>query len=169
MTVRELYGKLCEIIPSSLSCEWDRDGLECCPEPEKEVKKVIISLDVTKAVIDLAEREGALSKQGSIPAGYTSMASASHYPAFIERAAEPITANTGISAAADTDSAAIYETGILLSSFSFISVCIVPSGKNILIYCYFLTTFHYICHRSHQRIGCRHIKKAFCLYLGCMI
>lgn len=59
MTVRELYEKLCEIIPSSLSCEWDRDGLECCPEPEKEVKKVIISLDVTKAVIDLAEREGA--------------------------------------------------------------------------------------------------------------
>lgn len=59
MTVRELYEKLCEIIPSSLSCEWDRDGLECCPEPEKEVKKVIVSLDVTKAVIDLAEREGA--------------------------------------------------------------------------------------------------------------
>ena len=59
MTVRELYEKLCAIIPSSLSCEWDRDGLECCPEPEKEVKKVIISLDVTGAVIDLAEREGA--------------------------------------------------------------------------------------------------------------
>ena len=59
MTVRELYEKLCAIIPSSLSCEWDRDGLECCPEPEKEVKKIIISLDVTGAVIDLAEREGA--------------------------------------------------------------------------------------------------------------
>lgn len=59
MTVKELYEKLCGIIPASLSCEWDRDGLECCPEPEQEVKKIIISLDVTGEVIDTAEREGA--------------------------------------------------------------------------------------------------------------
>ena len=59
MTVKELYGALCEIIPSSLSCEWDRDGFECCPEPQKEVKKIIIALDVTGDVIDTAVREGA--------------------------------------------------------------------------------------------------------------
>lgn len=59
MTVKELYEKLCGIIPQSLSCEWDRDGFECCPEPEKEVKKIIIALDVTGDVIDVAVNEGA--------------------------------------------------------------------------------------------------------------
>ena len=59
MTVKELYGKLSEIIPSELSCEWDRDGFECCPDPEREVKKILISLDVTGDVIDTAVREGA--------------------------------------------------------------------------------------------------------------
>ena len=59
MTVKELYGKLNEIIPPALSCEWDRDGFECCPEPEREVKKIIIALDVTSEVIDTAVCEGA--------------------------------------------------------------------------------------------------------------
>lgn len=59
MTVREFYEKLCGIIPTSLSCEWDRDGLECCPEPEREVKKVIVTLDVTGEVIETAEKENA--------------------------------------------------------------------------------------------------------------
>ena len=54
MKVIELYNKLCEIIPTSLSCPWDKDGLESCPEPEKEVKKVLISLDITNEVIDEA-------------------------------------------------------------------------------------------------------------------
>ncbi len=59
MTVRELYEALCAIIPSSLSCEWDRDGLECCPEPEREVKRIIVALDVTDKVIDTAICENA--------------------------------------------------------------------------------------------------------------
>lgn len=54
MKVIELYGKLCEIIPTSLSCPWDKDGLESCPEPEREVKKVLITLDITNAAIDRA-------------------------------------------------------------------------------------------------------------------
>ena len=54
MTVIELYNKLCEIIPTTLSCPWDKDGLESCPEPNKEVKKVLITLDITNAVIDRA-------------------------------------------------------------------------------------------------------------------
>ncbi len=54
MNVIELYNKLCEIIPQSLSCEWDRDGLECCPDPYKEVKNVLVALDVTGDVIDEA-------------------------------------------------------------------------------------------------------------------
>ncbi len=58
MKVIELYNKLCEIIPTSLSCEWDRDGLESCPEPEREVGKVLISLDITNEVIDEAIENG---------------------------------------------------------------------------------------------------------------
>ena len=59
MTVIELYNKLCEIIPTSLSCPWDRDGLESCPEPNREVKKVLIALDTTNEVIDKAVEMGA--------------------------------------------------------------------------------------------------------------
>lgn len=59
MKVIELYNKLCEIIPPSLSCPWDKDGLESCPEPEREVKRVLISLDTTNEVIDRAIDEGA--------------------------------------------------------------------------------------------------------------
>ena len=59
MTVIELYNKLSEIIPASLSCPWDRDGLESCPEPEREVKKILIALDCTNEVIDKAIEEGA--------------------------------------------------------------------------------------------------------------
>ena len=59
MKVIELYNRLCEIIPTSLSCPWDKDGLESCPEPEREVKKVLISLDTTNEVIDKAVDEGA--------------------------------------------------------------------------------------------------------------
>ncbi len=59
MTVIELYNKLCEIIPASLSCEWDRDGLESCPEPQREVKRVLIALDTTNEVIDKAINEKA--------------------------------------------------------------------------------------------------------------
>ncbi|MBQ8407653.1 MAG: Nif3-like dinuclear metal center hexameric protein [Clostridia bacterium] len=59
MKVIELYNKLSEIIPPSLSCSWDRDGLESCPEPEREVKRVLISLDTTNEVIDKAIADGA--------------------------------------------------------------------------------------------------------------
>ena len=59
MTVIELYNKLCEIIPTTLSCPWDRDGLESCPEPNREVRRILIALDTTNEVIDKAVEEGA--------------------------------------------------------------------------------------------------------------
>lgn len=59
MKVIELYNKLCELIPPSLSCSWDRDGLESCPEPEREVERVIVALDCTNEIIDRAINEGA--------------------------------------------------------------------------------------------------------------
>ena len=59
MKVTELYNKLSELIPPSLSCSWDRDGFEACPEPEREVRRVLIALDITNEVIDKAIGDGA--------------------------------------------------------------------------------------------------------------
>lgn len=47
MTVREIYEALEKRIPRALSCEWDNDGLMCCPEPQASVRRVLIALDVT--------------------------------------------------------------------------------------------------------------------------
>ena len=54
MNVRQLYRYLNENIPASLSCEWDNDGLMCCPDPDREVHRVLIALDVTGEVADEA-------------------------------------------------------------------------------------------------------------------
>ncbi len=51
MTVRELYRYLDEKIPRALSCAWDNDGLMCCPEPTREVRRVLVTLDVTSAAV----------------------------------------------------------------------------------------------------------------------
>ncbi len=58
ITVSELYKKLNAAIPSSLSCEWDNDGLMCCPKPDRACRKVLLALDVTEAIVDRAVREG---------------------------------------------------------------------------------------------------------------
>ena len=57
MTVRELYARLNELIPSSLSCEWDNDGFMCCSDGDRKVKKVLITLDVTSKAIEKAINE----------------------------------------------------------------------------------------------------------------
>ena len=55
MTFYELYKKIdSEICPASLSCEWDNDGIMCMPDPNREVKRVLISLDVTEKIVDYA-------------------------------------------------------------------------------------------------------------------
>lgn len=51
MTVRELYTYLNDKIPPSLSCDWDNDGLTCCPSPDATVSRVLIALDVTAEVV----------------------------------------------------------------------------------------------------------------------
>lgn len=58
MTVKTLYQKFDSLIPSSLSCEWDNDGLMCCPDPDREVKRVLFSLDVTDGAIAYAIEKG---------------------------------------------------------------------------------------------------------------
>ena len=58
MTVKQLYKILDEHIPSSLSCEWDNDGLMCCPDGSREVKRALITLDVTAEAAEEAIRGG---------------------------------------------------------------------------------------------------------------
>ena len=50
MTVRELYLKLDKKIPRALSCAWDNDGLMCCPDGDREVRRVLVALDATDEV-----------------------------------------------------------------------------------------------------------------------
>ena len=58
MTVAALFQRLEERIPRALSCEWDNDGLMCCPDPEAEVHKVLFTLDVTEQAVDYAVAGG---------------------------------------------------------------------------------------------------------------
>lgn len=58
MTVSELYRYLNEKIPPELSLDWDNDGLACCPDPGAKVRRVLVTLDPTEAVVDYAIREG---------------------------------------------------------------------------------------------------------------
>ncbi len=58
MKTSELYAFLDAKIPASLSCEWDNDGLLVCPNPDREVKKVLVALDATEKVVEIATSEG---------------------------------------------------------------------------------------------------------------
>lgn len=57
MTVRELYAFLDEKVPRALSCDWDNDGLMVCADDEAEVKRVLVALDITAAVVARAIEE----------------------------------------------------------------------------------------------------------------
>ena len=46
------------MIPPSLGCKWDNDGLMCCPDPHREVRKTLISLDMTERAAEIAVSEG---------------------------------------------------------------------------------------------------------------
>lgn len=86
MKVKELYDYLDARIPRSLSCEWDNDGLMCCPDGERKVKRVLVALDVTDKVCDTA-----------IAGGYDVIVS--HHP-FIFKALKAINGEDNISAKA---------------------------------------------------------------------
>ena len=54
MTVETIYKKICERIPEELREPWDNDGLMCSSDTDKEVKRAIITLDVTENIVDYA-------------------------------------------------------------------------------------------------------------------
>lgn len=58
ITCKDLYSYLDERFPRSLSSPWDNDGLMVCPDINMEVKKVLITLDVTRAVAEYARFHG---------------------------------------------------------------------------------------------------------------
>ena len=58
MTVKELYDYLNDRIPSALSCEWDNDGLMCCPKAEREVKRVLVTLNISSEAVKTAMKNG---------------------------------------------------------------------------------------------------------------
>ena len=58
MTIRELNQFLTERVPTALSCTWDNDGLLCCPDPSRPVRRALVALDVTEAVVDMTVRGG---------------------------------------------------------------------------------------------------------------
>ena len=58
MTVKELYEKLNERIPEGLREEWDNDGLMCSADSSTEVRRVLVSLDVTEEIVDYAIENG---------------------------------------------------------------------------------------------------------------
>ena len=54
MTVRTIYEKLCERIPEDLREIWDNDGLMCSSDDSREVKRALVTLDVTEDIVDYA-------------------------------------------------------------------------------------------------------------------
>ena len=57
MTVSELFQCLNARIPASLSCDWDNDGLMCCPDPDRSVRRVLVCLDATAKMAEKAVAE----------------------------------------------------------------------------------------------------------------
>lgn len=53
-TIDELYRFLNEKFPENLRCDWDNDGLMVAAEPDREVYRVLCSLDVTDECVDYA-------------------------------------------------------------------------------------------------------------------
>ncbi len=58
MTVKQLYEKFERLLPASESEAWDNDGLMCAPDGEKEVKRALVTLDVTEDIVDYAIESG---------------------------------------------------------------------------------------------------------------
>ncbi len=57
MTVAELYTYFDARFPASLTLPWDHDGLQICPNPAREVRRVLVSLDVTREAVARALEE----------------------------------------------------------------------------------------------------------------
>lgn len=58
MKIINLIKELDNLIPRSLGCDWDNDGVMCAPDTEREVNRVLCVLDVTDSVVRYAQNNG---------------------------------------------------------------------------------------------------------------
>ncbi len=58
MTVGKFYKALDAKYPKALACGWDNDGMMVCPALDAPVRKVLVALDGTAAVLDYAAEHG---------------------------------------------------------------------------------------------------------------
>ena len=58
MTIREFYAAMEAILPRSLSCDWDNDGISCAPDLDAPVKGILIALDPTEDAVDQTIESG---------------------------------------------------------------------------------------------------------------
>ncbi len=56
--IGELISYLDEMIPRSLSCDWDNDGVMVCADSGANVKKILFTLDVTVGALQFANEVG---------------------------------------------------------------------------------------------------------------
>ena len=56
--VKDIMGVMEEIAPKKLAENWDKPGL-AIGDPEREVKKILVALDVIDPVVEEAKRIGA--------------------------------------------------------------------------------------------------------------
>jgi len=54
MNASELKQKFDQIIPKELSCEWDNDGLMVSSDSTKDIKKALLTLDITPKAVERA-------------------------------------------------------------------------------------------------------------------
>lgn len=52
--IKELAAYFDEVIPKSLSCDWDNDGVMVCPDFDAPVKRILLTLDVTIGALKYA-------------------------------------------------------------------------------------------------------------------
>ena len=52
--VRDVLQKLYELAPADLREDWDNDGLMCSSDHQREVKRALVTLDVTEDIVDYA-------------------------------------------------------------------------------------------------------------------
>lgn len=58
MNIKELHDALTGRFPKELSAPWDNDGIMCASDTAREVRRVLVSLDPTKAAIKYAAGHG---------------------------------------------------------------------------------------------------------------
>ena len=58
VTIRDFYAALEAVLPRSLSCDWDNDGISCCPDPNAPVRGILIALDPTEDAVEEAISKG---------------------------------------------------------------------------------------------------------------